>query len=220
MSLVDADRPYRDSVENLATSLAASIANVADVNKRSFGGTHVTEAILARMGAFYDAQLAIKSWLGKRYVGAGADFFVETVLFFLKAYIERLPDLEVASERAVARKRGAPRPDITVWRGEECVAFAECKTQLGWNRHGWRADFEERERRIRSYHPRAAGYLVVMTALNWAGFDADDPDVGKRFFVLSRVWPRRADQEFVRENIETPLESMFRGIEKRVSPAR
>ena len=101
------------------------------------------------MAAFYRAQLQMMAFLDKRYMGAAADFFVETVVFFLKALaITHELDIDIAAEKTVRRARGAMRPDISIWRGEKCLACIECKTQLGWKRHGWEAQFTERERRL------------------------------------------------------------------------
>ena len=80
MSLLEADRPYRDALAALAPALEASFSNAANADPTWFKSTGVTEAILARVGAFYDAQLAIKRHLGKRYIGAGADFLISTEL--------------------------------------------------------------------------------------------------------------------------------------------
>ena len=69
--------------------------------------TAFSEAILMRLISYYTFQNNIKEFLGKRYATAGADFFVETVLFYLKFVVEKFaPDLEVCSERAIEKKRG------------------------------------------------------------------------------------------------------------------
>lgn len=80
------------------------------------------------------------------------------------------------------------RPDIYIWRSDQVVAAVECKTQLGWNRSGWRHEFEKRESRLHAYYPDAQLYLMVMTASNWSGF-GNDPRAGKQFFVMLKdIW--------------------------------
>ena len=57
-----------------------------------------------------------------------ADFFVESVCFFLKVVLGRLDSsLTVASEKNIVRRRGSMRPDISIWRGETVLAAIECK---------------------------------------------------------------------------------------------
>ncbi len=95
-------------------------------------GMEVTEAILRRMAAFYKANERIRDFLGKRYMAPAADFFVETIAFYLKALIETHQlNPQVASERQVRRARGSMRPDISLWQRDRCMACVECKTQLG-----------------------------------------------------------------------------------------
>jgi hypothetical protein len=150
----------------------------------------MTEAILYRMRAYYHQQDAIKALLDKHKIAPAADFFVETLAFYLKAYFAQTkPDLSVHSERAVKRKRGALQPDITIWDGEEVIVSIECKTELGWNRNGWRDQYFTRKHKLQEDFPNVKTFLVVMTNVNWDGF-TNDPLVGKEFFTLSRVHPR------------------------------
>lgn len=105
----------------------------------------ISAAILLRLKAYYNSQVKIKEFLGKRYIAAGADFFVETVHFYLKLILEKTaPNFQVFSEKSIERRRGSLRPDISIWKDNKVKAIIECKTQLGWNRHKWEEDFKKK----------------------------------------------------------------------------
>lgn len=95
---------------------------------------------------------------------------------------------QASGERPIERKRGSLRPVISVWRGDELISAIECKTQLGWNRSGWDQDFAERQARLQSRFPNSQAFLLVLTGINWSGFE-HDPRLGTQLFVLSRLWP-------------------------------
>ena len=143
-------------------------------------GLEVTHALLLRLSAFYAAQRNVDHFLDKRIRTAAADFFVETLAFYLKALVitHRL-NAEVSVERVLQRKRGSIRPDISLWRGDTCVACIECKTQLGWSRDRWEAQFLEREQRLVAEFAGAPTFLVVLTGLNWSGF-GEHEDLGQK----------------------------------------
>ncbi len=74
---------YAQALDNLAIALQDSYEQMkllctADTD---FAYTH---AIANRLLAFYTMQSKMKYFLGKKVAQAGSDFFVETVLFFLK----------------------------------------------------------------------------------------------------------------------------------------
>jgi hypothetical protein len=207
--LIDADEPYRAALEGLVPALAASLERVLAAGPIDLSGTSVSEALILRLGSFYTAQEQIKLALGKRYIGAGADFFVESVLFYLRAVFQANGvELEAVAERTLRPLRGSMRPDISIWRADECVAIVECKTQLGWARNEWKDRFAEREARLAHEWPAAEAFLLVMTNDNWAGF-GEDPLVGTKYFVLADVWPSKLPPDEVRAGIVTPLEALF-----------
>jgi hypothetical protein len=151
-------------------------------------------------------------------MAAAADFFVETITYYLKALVESHQlDVEVSAERQVRRARGAMRPDISIWRDDQCLACIECKTQLGWNRHGWEAQFVEREQRLLADFTHASSFLVVMTADNWGGF-GDNPFLGEKYFLLSKVWPTNVDFNRLDESLIAPVEGLFARIVSLSSP--
>jgi len=170
-----------------------------------------SQAITNRLRAFYLAQSEMKSFLDKKVAQAGSDFFVETILFFLKLFndVEDL-GLEIKSEQSIQRRRNALRPDITIWNGSELLAVIECKTQLGWHRHEWNAHFKEREDKIKESFPNAQIFLVVMSGSNWQGF-GNDSRVGKQLFCLlkSGVWPTYLSVDHDEAVLETRIEKLF-----------
>lgn len=164
------------------------------------------------MKAFYDAQGATKRVLGKVYAGAAADFFAETIAFFLKALEQTWGlGLTIASEKGIVARRGAMRPDISVWCEDEVRAIIGCKTQLGWNRVDWESDFRQREERLREAFPHAAAFLVVATEINWKGF-GDHALAGQKYFTLCSRWPSDIDIEKPESSIRHPIEPLLRSI--------
>jgi len=172
-------------------------SKIKDIN---FKENEITKAILVRMHSWYTLQNYIKNFLNKRYIAAGSDFFVETILLYLKIIFRiKNVELEIHSERKIKKEKGAIRPDISIWKGGEVKAIVECKTQLGWNRYGWKKSFEEKERKLKSEFPNAKAFLVVMTSKNWPSF-GEDENVGKKFFTLFNIWPTDVD---LRINLDT-----------------
>jgi hypothetical protein len=205
---VDFEDEYAQSLDNLAISLQHSYEHIKEIGKLT-GQFDYSNTIANRLRAFYCYQEKLKMFLGKQVAQAGSDFFVETIIFFLKLFndLEKL-DLEISSERPIQRKRNAIRPDISLWRSNELLAIIECKTQLGWHRENWRSHFEEREEKLKKVFPNAEIFLVVMTSCNWGGF-GNDPKVGKRLFcLLNDVWPTDC------VNLHTPIELLFNQVKE------
>jgi hypothetical protein len=177
----------------------------------SSSGFDYSQAITNRLRAFYLSQSELKYFLDKKVAQAGSDFFVETILFFLKLFNE-VEDIgfEIKSEQAIQRKRNALRPDITIWSGSELIAVIECKTQLGWHRHEWDNHFRFRENKIKESFPDAQVFLVVMSGSNWPGF-GDDPRVGTQLFCLlkSGIWPTCLSADYDENVLETRIENLF-----------
>lgn len=212
-TFTEADQAYRTAIEALGRDLPSAFAAARSVLPIDLNATDITHAVLLRLKSFLLCQEQIKSELGKVYAAPAADFFVESVCFFLKVVLGTLdPSLAVASERNIVRQRGSIRPDISVWRGEKVVAAVECKTQLGWNRDGWLHDFEDRETRLATEFPDAQMFLLVMTGSNWPGF-GDDKRVGKQFFVLlNDIWPNTFEASAATASIVHPIESLFHEV--------
>ena len=97
-AFVEADRDYRAKLEATG-DLASAFAAACAVGKVDLCGTGLTRAVLARMNTYFTAKARIKSFLKKCKATAAADFFVETVAFYLKVAIEiQGAKLAVASE--------------------------------------------------------------------------------------------------------------------------
>jgi hypothetical protein len=213
MSLIELERTFRESLENEATVLTELRDAIRANSPLSRDGNEITKAVLLRMKSYYDGQNKIKALLNKRYLSAASDFFVESVLFYLKLFCEfHAGRLQVHSERQIKKKRGSIRPDISVWAAEDVVAIIECKTQLGWNRDKWDADFQRREAQLKKDFPAARAYLLVMTSENWGGFPEGDGRVGQQFFTLSSIWPTNITTDNLDQVIVNPIERLFNAI--------
>jgi hypothetical protein len=131
-TFAEADAEYRLAVEAPGAALRAAFGSAARVPHLDLDSDDLTIASLLRLRSFFQAQEAIKSQLDKVYAASAADFFVETMLFYLRVALFRLDrSLSLASERNIVKRRGSLRPDISIWRGNDVVAAVECKTQLG-----------------------------------------------------------------------------------------
>ena len=203
---------YLQSLRQVPIALEASLEALADQGPLNIEGRDITASILLTLRAYSDAQEAVKKLLDKRYMGAAADFFVETVLFYLKVFLRshKLP-LEAHSERNLTRRRGSRRPDISIWFNDQPIAIIECKTNLGWNRGAWKQDFEAREQAIQLEFPGIECFFVVLTDLNWSGL-GDYERAGSTAFTLSRWWPSEIDADNVDSAILNPIEPLFRRL--------
>jgi hypothetical protein len=215
MSLIEFEKKYWESLDNQHKQLVSLYEEIKSDASISLEERDITKAILLRMKAYYNTQNKIKEFLNKRYLSAASDFFVETIAFYLKVIldIENI-GLEVHSERQIRQKKGAIRPDISVWKNNKVVAIVECKTQLGWNRDKWEKDFKERESKLKDEFPNAKAFLVVMTSKNWPGFPADNKKVGEQYFTLSSIWPKNISLDKI-DNVITnmnPIEDLFKKI--------
>lgn len=213
MTLLEEEEKYCRYLRKQTSSLVASYDGSLPYVRSAFKKHDITKAILLRMHAYYTTQNYVKLVLNKRNLPAASDFFVETLVYYIKLVLEaHKSPLEVHSERPISQKRGSIRPDISVWKGDALMCTIECKTQLGWQREGWNAQFIKREKIIRSMYPRAKGYLVVMTSQNWPGFPEGDKRVGKQLFTLSSVWPSDIDKKAIDEIVLNPIEPMLKDL--------
>ena len=213
MSLLKFEKKYWESLDNQQKQLLSLYEEIKSNASISLEERDITKAILLRMKAYYDVQDKIKKFLNKRYLSPASDFFVETIVFYLKVILE-IEDigLEVHSERQIRSERGAIRPDISIWKNDEVVEIIECKTQLGWNRDKWQEDFKKREAKLKGEFPNAKAFLVVMTSENWFGFTDDDKKVGEQYFTLSSAWPKNISEDKIDNVIINPIENLFKKI--------
>jgi len=186
-----ADQKYRHAIEAPGRELRSALARARAVPSVNLKGNDVTAAVLLRLRSFFHSQHLTKETLSKKKAAPAADFFVETVCFYLTVALEKLaPTLRVASEKSITRKRGSMRPDISIWRDETLVACVECKTQLGWSRKTWRPDFKKREKGLSRESPGARLFLLVMTGANWDGIGKDARHDKQFFLLLDNIWPK------------------------------
>jgi hypothetical protein len=201
---------YALALDSLIPALKSSYEQMKLLcsSNRSFD---YSQAITNRLRTFYLLQSEMKDFLDKKVAQAGSDFFVETILFFLKLFndVESL-GFEIKSEQAIQRRRNALRPDITIWSGSELLAVIECKTQLGWHRHEWDTHFKDRENKIKEAFPKAQIFLVVMSGSNWPGF-GNDSRVEKQLFCLlkSNIWPTYLPINHDENVLENRIEKLF-----------
>ena len=188
--LVELDKSYRESFNSTHQALKESYKTISSSYEFDLSKTEITQAILERLKAFYLAQFATKEFLEKRIIPDAADYFVEATLFFLRIFLEKVaPHLKAVAEQAIERRRGAIRPDISIWNGDKVIAIIECKTQLGYKRDNWEEDFIKREKRLTALFPKAKAFLLVSTSDNWGGFGTNR-NVGKKYFSLLGVGVR------------------------------
>ena len=213
MSLLEFEKKYWESLDNQQKQLLSLYEEIKSNATISLEERDITKAILLRMKAYYDVQDKIKKFLNKRYLSPASDFFVETIVFYLKVIFD-IEDigLEVHSERQIRQKKGTIRPDISVWKNNKVVAIVECKTQLGWNRDKWEEDFKKRESKLKKEFPNAKAFLVVMTSKNWSGFPDDNKKVGEQYFTLSSIWPKNISLDKIDDVIMNPIEDLFKKI--------
>ena len=213
MSLIEFEKKYWESLDSQHKQLISLYEEIKSNAPISLEKKEITKAILLRMKAYYDTQSKIKEFLNKRYLSPASDFFVETIVFYLKIIFDiRSVGLEVHSERQIRPKRGAIRPDISIWKNDEVVAIIECKTQLGWNRDKWEQDFKKRESKLKDEFPNAKAFLIVMTSENWSGFPDDNKKVGEQYFTLSSTWPINISDDKIDSVIMNPIEGLFKKI--------
>jgi hypothetical protein len=203
---------YAHTLDNLVPNLEKSYKRMRQLCSSNLKFDY-TLAVANRLRSFYQMQKDLKEFLGKNVAQAGSDFFVETIIFFLKLFndIEGL-DLEIRSEVAIKPKRNSMRPDITIWRGSNLIAVIECKTQLGWHRHSWKSHFENREHQLKEVFPDAKIFLVVMTSLNWPGFGNDEKVDKQLFCLLNNIWPHDMSINPNSETFINRIENLFEQI--------
>jgi|SRR5690554_3214702 hypothetical protein len=210
LSLKEFDKKYTDCLISTYDQLIRVHDEIHKDYHFDLSTTEISEAILERLKAYYTTQRKIKYFLEKRYIAAASDFFVESILFYLRLYLNaKGGQLQAHSERQIAQKKNAIRPDISIWDNNKIVAIIECKTQLGWNRDNWEKQYNERNIKLTRLYPEAKSFLLVMTGLNWNGFGNHDKLNDKYFCLLNDIWP---DNYVSADQIFTPIEGLFKQI--------
>lgn len=209
-TLLELDFAYNKSIADTFENLKKAYSDIDEIYKFDLTKTEITEAILTRLKTYYVTQNNIKTFLDKRYLAAASDFFVESTLFFLKLYFKSQGGKLLAySERQLKQKRNAIRPDISVWKDNQVIATIECKTQLGWNRHNWEQQHNDRDKKLKADFPDAKSFLLVMTGLNWSGFGDSSKLNDSYFCLLNDIWPNNYSDK---SQIFTPIENLFKQL--------
>lgn len=212
MSVLEIEEKYCNAIKRQFFHMRSAYRDMLG-EKLSLRGRDISKAVLIRMRQFMKTQERICEFLDKTYRVQASDFFVETLTFYLKLVFEkRRLELTVRSEDRIRKKRGSPRPDISVWHGDKFIAVVECKTQLGWKRDSWQQDFLKREKAIRKEFRNVKVFFVVLMAENWEGFEKKDRKTGKQYFVLSEKSPSHLSAEDIDNAIINPIEGLIKQI--------
>jgi hypothetical protein len=203
---------YLEALRERVSSLKLLYDNLTGLGPLPVEGQEVTTSILLTLKAYLAVEDDVKAFLDKRVRGHAADFFVETLLLYIRVFIQTHGlGLRALSEKSITTRRGSKRPDISIWQGDQLLAVIECKTNLGWNRYEWEKDFVEREVEVHRHFPFAKCFLVVLTEDNWPGF-GDNPKVGDQYFALSKLWPSAVNLDQPEDSICNPVEPLFRQL--------
>jgi hypothetical protein len=215
MALFELEKEYCRTLKKEYSRLAKLYSETMEECSLSLQKRDITKAIILRMKTYYETHEGIAKLLNRRNIAPAADFFVEAVTFYLRLFLEkRKKRLQVHSEKKSKPQRKAMKPDISIWKRDEVIAIIECKTNLGWNRKGWEKDFRRRERRLKKIFPKAKAFLLVLTSINWSGFEDSDKRVGRQFFCLSSEGMRRIQSQPIESVILNPVEKLFSRILK------
>jgi hypothetical protein len=102
-----ADAKFREALAALVPAMQSTWASVHRAEPIDLRSREVTYAMLLRIAAFYRAQEAVKVLLEKRFMGASADFLVETSSFGCEPCLVHMarssrPRASARSKRSVA----------------------------------------------------------------------------------------------------------------------
>ena len=153
------------------------------------------------------------SLFGRRKQPPLADDFTAAVALCLAQFLAARGHAgSVRCEQTTHKKRGATRPDVSVLSSAgRLVATVECKTNLGWNRKGWREKCEARNAALLGRFPGCTPYMCVLTQKNWDSTEfLGSPYSGKQWFCLSKVGVGKLTDPA--GDILHPIEAMFLSI--------
>jgi hypothetical protein len=213
MSLEDRENQFSNYYRGLSRQFTQCYDDILGNNNLSLNGNDVTKAIILRLKTYYETQDEIMKFLGKKSVAPASDFFVETVVFYLKLLLEQSKSrLKIKSEARFYTKNSYIKPDISLWDGKKVVAIIECKTNLGFARKKWEADFKAREKDLKIAFPKAKAFLLVLSSKNWSGFATNDKKVGIQYFSLSTTSLRKIKDKPLDTVIKNKIEPLFKQL--------
>lgn len=92
------EKQFCNSYKKIPEQLKLQYDSLLELENITLDTMVFSKAILTRLISYYSFQNDIKLFLGKKCIASGADFFVETILFYLKFILSKFaPELEVIS---------------------------------------------------------------------------------------------------------------------------
>ncbi len=175
--------------------------------------------VLTWMKNHFQFQKRLNEFLDRSRIPSSADRLTAAVALTLQRFLHtRGYENCVRSEFTINTTGRSLRPDISVWAGEKVratlVAVVECKTNFGYNRTGWRKQYEERTQKFRALNSKCLSFLCVLTRKNW-NWDSFDksPHARKDWFCLSIEWPYKV-KDPVSDYLFHPSEPMCVSIKE------
>lgn len=191
---------FAQAVENLRQAFLLAEVDFSVAGTIDLKAQDATNLILGRLAAYERLDSYIKVRVQKHLRGSLDHVMVETIAFFLRAYLKQngIKHLDVHAEKTLKGKR----PDISIWKNQVVVASIEAKVQMGWGRSTVDAGFRKREQELLARGiPINNQFTVVATQVNWER--SKDPEWGNRWHVLTEDGLSSAPK------IVHPIESTF-----------
>lgn len=186
MSLTDIDTQFIHQYEGLVAAQRTVFKQLSghpfDLNKRE-----MTDAILRRMDANWYVSEETNKLLGRSKKPSSAEYFNETCLFFIKAYLEGLKKgFQVRAEQniKVERSRQIVKPDISILKNDRLVGVVEMKTLNDWMRNTWESHLVQREAQVKAVSREPGLFFAVIA--HWNFFDENAPSFNTKYFGLRR----------------------------------
>ncbi len=213
MGIIELEREYCKSISNQPKLLENHYTKILSEIEPEASNKVITKAILMRMREYYITQKKVSNFLGINVNPPQAYNFEQTVLFYLKAYIEKKrKGWKVYSNENIGEKGNTLRPlrpDISIFdNSNKLIAAIECKLQLGYNRYNWEEKFKKREADILEKYPKAKVFLLVLTEENWDGFRGNSNE-RKKYFCLTEKWPTKLPEDISDKCILNPIEELL-----------
>jgi hypothetical protein len=174
-----------------------------------------TKFILTWMRELKGFQTNFGKLFGRKKRPPSADDFTAAVALCLEQFLAAKGyQTRVFCEKTTHKKRGATRPDISIWsQVDKLIAAIECKTDFGWIRKKWKEKWEKRDNRLAEKFPACTSYLCVLTKKNWDTSEFENsPYFRERWFCLCKRSPAWLSDPIPETDIHTPIEPMFLAI--------